>query len=502
MSTRRLFWILAATVLIVVCIRPAGAGRDNIYSNYRQCFVPIVNKVVENYVDEVDRKKLFEGACNGMLATLDPYCQFIGPDVLKEFNDNTQGEFGGLGIEIDMRGGILTVITPIKGTPAFKAGVMAGDMILEIQDEKDKKPTSTEGMTIHQAVKLLRGPVGTKVTITVIHEGRRKREKIAIKRDRIRIPTVESKMVDKKAKIGYVHIKSFTRPTAARAREAINQLKAQDMKGLILDLRNDPGGLFPSAIDVANMFLSKGVIVRTRGRGGELIKEEKATSETVGDFPLVVLINKQSASASEIVAGAIKDNRRGILVGETTYGKATVQSLIAINLGVEDGKRVEGALKLTTARYYTPDDVSINKKGISPDFEVKMTIEQQIALLRQQRREFLQKQERAESGEPEPPEDEQPKDDQDDEDEDDKTPVYEDTSSKAQIKNILNNLDRGRLSVRQALPKILAVVAGSAEEEIESIAPAEKVTDIQLERGIDILKVYDLVLAQLQANSK
>lgn len=493
MSKRRILWIFGAVLLIAICIRPAGAKREDVYSDYRT-FVGIVNKVVENYVDEVDRKKLFEGACRGMLGTLDPYSQFIGPDVLDEFNDNTQGEFGGLGIEIDMRGGILTVITPIKGTPAYAAGVLAGDMIIEIEGK------TTEGMTIHEAVNKLRGPVGTKVTITVIHEDSRKSEKITITRERIEIPTVEWEMVDTTDKIGYVHLKSFTKYTHEKTQEAIEALKKQGMKSLIMDLRNNPGGLFPSAIEVADLFLSKGVIVRTRGRDRELVKEVQATPPTIGDFPFVILINGGSASASEIVSAAIKDNGRGILVGEKTYGKATVQSVISVDLGEEAGKRIEGALKLTTARYYTPNDVSIDQKGVLPDIEIKMTPEQQLAVWRQERREFLRKQ-RREKAEEKPAE--EPKEKPKDEGKDDNGGKDDggNGSVEGKVKGILNNFDRGRLSVGEATDKIMSAVGGS-DVAIAPAEPTEEAKDVQLQRAIDVLKLFPLVNSQLRAGAK
>ncbi|MEW6354986.1 MAG: S41 family peptidase [Planctomycetota bacterium] len=491
MSKRRLLWVLGAILLVALCIRPAGAKRGDVYSEYR-AFTGIVDKIVTHYVDKVDRKNLFEGACQGMLNTLDPYSQFISPDMLKEFNDNTQGEFGGLGIEIDMRGGLLTVITPIKDSPAYRAGVMAGDIILAIEEEP------TEGMTLHQAVNKLRGPVGKPVTITVVHEGGRDTEKIKIVRELIQIPTVEYNMLDKDAGIGYVHLRNFIKNSSEKTRDAIEDLKRQGMKGLIFDLRNNPGGLFPSAVEVADLFLSGGVIVRTRGRNEELVREEKAHPETVGDFNLVVVINKGSASASEIVAGAIKDNRRGILVGTKTYGKATVQSLITVDMGEEDGKPVEGALKLTTARYYTPSDVSIDKKGIVPDFEVDMTREQQIALLRQQRRDFLKKQ-RREPDQKEPVEEPKKLEDEGDKDREDLIPD-QDSSSEGKLRRILNNFDRGRLSISEALEQIMSV-AGGADAEIAPAVRSEEVVDLQIQRAVDILKVYDMIHAQMAAKA-
>ncbi|NOZ23924.1 MAG: S41 family peptidase [Planctomycetes bacterium] len=489
MSKRRLLWILGAVLLVALCIRPVGAKRGDVYSEYR-AFTGIVDKIVTHYVDKVDRKKLFEGACRGMLSTLDPHSQFISPDMLKEFNDNTQGEFGGLGIEIDMRGGLLTVITPIKDTPAYRAGVMAGDIIIAIDGE------TTEGMNLHEAVNKLRGPVGKPVTITVVHEGTHTTDKITITRELIHIPTVEYRMIDKDAGIGYVHLRNFIKDSPEKTKEAIEDLKRQGLKGLVFDLRNNPGGLFPSAVQIADLFLSKGVIVRTRGRNEELVREEKARPETVGNFDLVLLINKGSASASEIVAGAIKDNRRGILVGTQSYGKATVQSLITVDMGEEDGKPIEGALKLTTARYYTPNDISINKKGIAPDFEVDMTREQQIALLRQRRREFLRKQRRgAAKKEPE-------KKTEEDKTKKDNAGMIPDvdTSTEGKIKLILNNFDRGRLSISEALEKIVSVVSGS-DLKIAHTESTAKAVDPQLQRAVDILKVYKMIHAEMKAKA-
>jgi len=351
--------ILSTLAAGVIVVRGAGEepkpAQADLYPQF-EVLARVIKEIQDKYVDEVDTKKLFYGMYKGMLAQLDPYSQFITPEMLEEFRIDTEGEFGGLGIEINIRDGWLTVVTPILGTPAWKAGVLAGDKIIKIEDR------STEGMDIREAVKQLRGPKGTKVTITVVHPGAHKPTDITITRAVIKVPSVQgTRIVDKgtadgKGKIGYVHVTNFQDRTESDLRAAIDRLVDQGMEALILDLRFNPGGLLSSAVGVSDMFISKGVIVATKGRDKSQDSTREATEKGTYKFPLMVLVNRGSASASEIVAGAIQDHRRGILIGERTFGKGSVQSVIPL-------ENNSAALKLTTARYYTPSGRCIQPNG-------------------------------------------------------------------------------------------------------------------------------------------
>jgi len=351
--------VFAALAAGVVAVRGAAeeSKRDkgDLYERF-EVLAKVIKEVQDKYVDPVDEKKLFYGMYKGMLAELDPYSQFISPEMLEEFRIDTEGEFGGLGIEITVRRGWLTVVTPILGTPAWQAGVMAGDQIIKIDGR------STEGMDIREAVKQLRGLKGTKVTITVLHPGAQKPADITITRAVIKVPSiqgariVDSDMADAKAKIGYIHLTNFQDRTESDLRTAIEQLQSQGMQSLIMDLRFNPGGLLSSAVGVADAFVADGVIVTTKGRDQAQNSTRDATAKGTFEFPLVVLINRGSASASEIVAGAIQDHGRGLLIGERSFGKGSVQSVIPL----ENNK---SALKLTTARYHTPSGRSIQPNG-------------------------------------------------------------------------------------------------------------------------------------------
>ncbi|MBM4080133.1 MAG: S41 family peptidase [Planctomycetes bacterium] len=368
MRTKSVVVVLALALVLTLTSYVGRAQQKDLYTEF-ELLSRIVQEVQDKYVDDVDKRKLFEGAIKGMLAELDPYSQYITREMLEEFKIDTEGQFGGLGIEIGLRDGILTVLTPIVGTPAFKAGVMAGDRILKI----DGKPT--EGITLKDAVGKLRGKPGDKVTLTVLHEGAQSPEEITLAREIIQVPSVQlARLVDEEAKIGYVHVTNFQEKTAASLDEAVKKLEKEGMKALVLDLRFNPGGLLSSAIEVADLFIDKGIIVATKGRKSAQNDTHDAKSKgTYRNFPMVVLINKGSASASEIVAGAIRDHKRGLLLGEKTWGKGSVQSVIQL----EGGK---SALKLTTAKYYTPSGECIHEKGIQPDIEVKLTTTQMKSL--------------------------------------------------------------------------------------------------------------------------
>jgi carboxyl-terminal processing protease len=321
-------------------------------------FTEALSDIQKKYVEEKDPKELIYGAIRGMMNTLDPHSAFLSPDEFKDLEVETSGIFSGIGIEITLKDGTLTVVSPIEGTPADKAGLHPGDKILQI-DEKN-----TKNMTLNDAVRLIRGQKGTKVNLLILHEGFKEPKKYAIVRDVIPIKSVKSKMVE--AGYGYVRISTFQDKTDEDLEAALNQLESSKggLKGLILDLRNDPGGLLNQAVKVADEFLESGLIVYTQGR----IKEQNMKfyahpDKTKRNYPMVVLVNEGSASASEIVAGALQDQKRAIILGTPTFGKGSVQTIIPLD--------DNSGLKLTTARYYTPSGRSIQAKGITPDILIK-----------------------------------------------------------------------------------------------------------------------------------
>jgi len=321
-------------------------------------FNEVFDMVKKNYVEEVDSSALMQGAINGMIKSLDPHSTYMTPELYKELEVETQGRFGGIGIEITLLRDVLTVVSPIEDTPAFTAGVKPGDQIIKIDGK------STKDISIMEAVKKLRGPENTKVTITILRENMAKPKDFILTRAIIQVKSVKSKTFDDN--IGYIRIASFHERTADDVRKALRDIdkKVRPMKGLVLDLRNDPGGLLIQAIEVSDMFLKEGVIVSTRGRTKTM--ETKAIAKNDSNeitCPIVVLVNEGTASAAEIVAGALQDNGRALIIGTKTFGKASVQTVIPL----DDGS----ALKLTTARYYTPKGRSIQAEGIKPDVIVK-----------------------------------------------------------------------------------------------------------------------------------
>ncbi len=319
-------------------------------------FASVLDLVQRNYVEEVDPKKLIYGAVQGMLSSLDPHSSFLRPDDYKELQVETKGSFTGIGIEITLRDGILTVVSPIEGTPAYKAGLRANDKILKINGK------STKDMSLIEAVKVLRGPKGSKVTISIFREGWSELKDVTIVRDVIPIRSVRSRIVDDK--YGYIRISTFRNNTTPELKKALKKMeKEHHIEGLIMDLRNNPGGLLDQAVSVADEFLDKGLIVYTDGRVKDQRMRFSAHPNTHHhDYPIVVLVNEGSASASEIVAGALQDHKRAIILGTQTFGKGSVQTIIPL----EDGS----AVRLTTARYYTPSGRSIQAKGIEPDIIV------------------------------------------------------------------------------------------------------------------------------------
>jgi carboxyl-terminal processing protease len=329
---------------------------------YRQLnlFGDVFERVRADYVEKPDDAKLVESAINGMLAGLDPHSSYMDPKSFRDMQVQTRGEFGGLGIEVTMEDGLVKVVAPIDETPAAKAGVMANDIITKLDDEQ------VQGLTLNQAVEKMRGPVNTKIKLTIMRKGQDKPIEVSITRDVIRVKSVRSH--NEGEDVGYIRVTQFNEQTTDGLKKAIsdltNQLGAEKVKGFVLDLRNNPGGLLDQAISVSDAFLDKGEIVSTRGRNAE---ETQRFNARPGDLtkgkPLIVLINGGSASASEIVAGALQDHKRATLVGTRSFGKGSVQTIIPLGAG-------NGALRLTTARYYTPSGRSIQAKGITPDIEV------------------------------------------------------------------------------------------------------------------------------------
>jgi len=313
-----------------------------------------IEKIKTDYVEHVENKEIVESAINGILSSLDPHSSFLNAKNLEDMKIQTKGIFGGLGIEVTMENGFVKVISPIDDTPAYKAGIKAGDYITHL----NKK--SVIGLTLDEAVGKMRGPVGSKLKVTI---GRANMEPfdITIKRDVIKITSVRSRI---EKDVGYVRITTFSEQTNKSTKEAIKKLKKnKNLKGFVLDLRNNPGGLLEQAVYVSDLFLEKGEIVSTRGRDSENPETYKAKpGDVINGLPLVVLINGGSASASEIVAGALQDHKRAIILGTQSFGKGSVQTIIPVN--------PYGALRMTTARYFTPSGRSIQKKGISPDIVV------------------------------------------------------------------------------------------------------------------------------------
>ena len=314
-----------------------------------------IEKIKTDYVEHVDNKEIVESAINGILSSLDPHSSFLNAKSLEDMKVQTKGEFGGLGIEVTMENGFVKVISPIDNTPAYKAGIKAGDYITHL----DKK--SVIGLSLNEAVSKMRGAVGSKLEVTV---GRKDMEPfdVTIKRDVIKITSIRSRL---EKDVGYVRITTFSEQTRKSAVEAIKKLKKnKNLKGYVLDLRNNPGGLLEQAVAISNLFLEKGEIVSTRGRDSENPEIYKAKpGDIINGLPLVVLINSGSASASEIVAGALQDHKRAIILGTKSFGKGSVQTIIPVH--------PFGALRMTTAKYFTPSGKSIQKKGIVPDIVVE-----------------------------------------------------------------------------------------------------------------------------------
>ncbi len=338
-------------------------------------FIRVMELVNEKYVDQVERRDLIEGALQGMLGSLDDYSQFMAPDLYREMQVETRGEFGGIGIEITLREGVLTVISPIEGTPAIRAGILPGDRIVEIEGEP------TKGISIFEAVRKLRGEPGDPVSIKVMRIGEAELLDFTIVRDIIRIESVKDiRMVNDR--IGYIRITQFQEKTPGDFDRAMEQLLDKGMEALVVDLRWNPGGLLTSAITVADRFLKKGqLIVETRGRDDQVEMAARASGRgPYPRIPLAVLINEGSASGSEIVAGALRDNYRAVLVGSKTFGKGSVQSVLPLP--------DDSGLRLTTGRYYTAGKRAIQEEGVTPDVAVEMTTEEKREFFLRRHREL------------------------------------------------------------------------------------------------------------------
>jgi carboxyl-terminal processing protease len=327
-----------------------------------EIFSDVLNLVETSYVDQVASSKLIEGSINGMLRTLDPHSSYMTPETYKEMQAETEGEFGGLGIEITVENGALTVVAPMEETPAWRAGVKAGDKIVKVNGE------STFEMNLMEAVRKMRGKRGTSVTITIMRDGFEEAKDYTIVRDVIKVSSVRNQMLADNW--GYLRIRNFSKDTSQETAKALADMKGQGMKGLVLDLRNDPGGLLNQAVEVTDQFVNKGdLVVYTKGRMKNQdmrFSAQKGASDVT--YPLVVLVNHGSASASEIVAGALQDLKRAILVGNQTFGKGSVQTIIPL--------KGDAGLRLTTARYYTPSGRQIQGVGITPDIVVEQPDEE------------------------------------------------------------------------------------------------------------------------------
>ncbi len=332
---------------------------------YLRMFTDVLRIIKENYVEPVSMKDLIYGALNGMTKSLDPFSSFFTPKQYESFRQETEGEFGGVGIEIGMEKGRPVVISPIEGTPAFKAGIKPGDVILEVNGE------DTSNMSLIDVVQRIRGKVGTKVQLTIYRKGVEKPMKIELERALIKIESVRWTTL---GDVGYIKLSQFNENVSVQVERALKELTSKRVKGIILDLRNDPGGLLSEAVNVADLFLPEGkLVVYTKSRKGETQRYFARRKPVVpDDLPVIVLINKGSASASEIVAGALQDYKRAIILGEKSFGKASVQNIIPL----EDGS----ALKLTVAYYYTPLGRLIHNQGIVPDVQVAMDEKQEEAL--------------------------------------------------------------------------------------------------------------------------
>jgi carboxyl-terminal processing protease len=350
--------VLCSLLLVFAGTVSADISQEQREKTYSQLeiFSNVLSILQENYVEEIDTQKAIDGAIQGLLLTLDPHSSYLKPEELKDLQEETSGSFSGIGIEITIKDGILTVVSPIEGTPADEAGIKANDLIVEIDGQKTKDMTSDE------AIKRLRGSRGSKVKITIQREGENQLRPMTLVRDVIPIHSVKASFLT--PGFAYFRITNFqSHTTRDFKKELLSLQKKENIRGLILDLRNNPGGLLNQAVSISDIFLQKGIIVSTKGRTEDqnMVFQAHNTADDAG-MPIVILINEGSASASEIVAGAIQDHKRGVIVGTRSFGKGSVQTIIPLPDGA--------GLRMTTARYYTPANRSIQALGINPDVEV------------------------------------------------------------------------------------------------------------------------------------
>ena len=352
----KIFYFL---IIIFIITNPSYSKNSNELYDKIDLFGEVLNKVKNQYVDEIDQVEVMDSAINGVLQSPDPYSAYRSPELFKNMQTDTKGEFGGLGIEIGMESGVIKVISPIDDTPAAEAGIKSGDYIIKIDQEQ------VQGKSLMEAVKLMRGKVGSSIKLTVRRKGVKKSLEFDIKRAIVEVKSVESKIIGKNKKIGYLRLKSFNENSNEQLLQRIKNFeKINKPKGYIIDLRNNPGGLLNQAISITDYFLDDGEIVSTKGRN---IRESRKFFAKKGDAikgkPIIVIINNGSASASEILAGALKDHKRAIILGESTYGKGSVQSIIPLRNG--------GGIRLTISKYYLPSGKSISEVGVTPDILVE-----------------------------------------------------------------------------------------------------------------------------------
>jgi carboxyl-terminal processing protease len=355
-------WVIGPMMVVaVLCGVLIGKGWErtgHATETYEELktFSEVLNQVQRHYVDETKTKELVQGAIRGMLSTLDPHSAYMTPEMYKEMQVETKGEFGGVGIQIGVKENRLAVIAPIEGTPAQRAGIKAGDFIVKVNDE------TTKDLTLMDAVQKMRGPKGTKVNLTIQRDGTPDPLLFTLMRDTIKIESVKSKVIDN---LGYVRLTQFQEATGRDLAKAIKQFREQKVQGAILDLRNNPGGLLTAAVDVSEQFLPNGkLVVFTKNREGKKDEWLAKSKDQMDELPMIILVNEGSASASEIVAGALQDWGRAVIVGTTSFGKGSVQTILPLGDG--------SGLRLTTAKYYTPKGRSIQSTGITPDIVVKL----------------------------------------------------------------------------------------------------------------------------------
>ena len=354
--------ILIISVVILNVLSSSVFSKNDLYKKI-DLFGEVLENINKEYVDDVDQAEMMDSAINGVLQSLDPYSAYMSPELFKEMQTDTKGEFGGLGIEIGMEAGVVKVISPIDDTPAAKAGIKAGDFIVKIGTEQ------VQGKSLMEAVKLMRGPVGTSIDLTIRRKNVKKPLEFKITRKIIEVRSVSSEIISEKKNIGYVRLKSFNENSDNQFLKTLKKFeKNGSIVGYVIDLRNNPGGLLSQAINITDFFLDDGEIVSTKGRKVSETRKffARKGDETKGK-PIVVLINNGSASASEIFAGALKDHKRAIILGENSYGKGSVQSIIPLRNG--------GGIRLTISKYYLPSGKSISEVGVTPDILVEETDE-------------------------------------------------------------------------------------------------------------------------------